>query len=245
MPDFQSRDPLSPAFWDERFEQQFTPWERGGVPRRLQRFVLDAAKSEAKPGVRPTGLTPAFALDLAVSGTCPTGLDVPVKTPDFASDLSVAMAPTVLIPGCGSARELAFMCDAGWDATAIDFSPAAVATARQAAGRWQDRVVQADFFSYEPPRPLQLIYEQAFLCAMPRALWPQVAMRWAQLLAPGALLAGYFFFDDALKGPPFGIARAQLDALLAPYFVCVEDESVDDSVPVFSGKERWLAWSRL
>lgn len=198
MAEFHLRDPLSPAFWDERFEQRFTPWDRGGVPQRLRQFVAE-----------------------------------------FAAQA------TVLIPGCGSAWELAFLCESGWDATAIDFSPAAVAAARRTVGRWQDRVVEADFFSYAPAAPLQLIYEQAFLCALPRARWPQVAARWAELLAPGAMLAGYFFFDDAPKGPPFGTARTQLDALLAPYFECVADEDVTDSIPVFSGKERWLAWRRL
>jgi hypothetical protein len=71
-----------------------------------------------------------------------------------------------------------------------------------------------------------------------------VAARWAQLLAPGGLLAGYFFFDDAPKGPPFGIARAQLDTLLAPHFDCIADDPVADSIPVFAGKEKWMVWRR-
>jgi hypothetical protein len=207
-PSFGVRDPLAPAFWDERFEKGFTPWDRGGVPERLRSFVAATA------GVRPPGLTPG--------------------------------APAVLIPGCGCAYELAFLSEAGWDATAIDFSPVAVAAARQAVGpQWQGRVVEADFFQYQPAAPLDLIYERAFLCALPRAMWPQVAARWAALLPPGALLAGYFFFDNNPKGPPFGIAREQLDALLAPHFRCVADEAVSDSMPVFEGKERWMAWRRL
>ena len=159
----------------------------------------------------------------------------------------VAAAPrplVTLIPGCGAAWELAHLCDAGWDATAIDFSPKAVQTARAAAGRWAGRVQEADFFSYAPPRPLDLIYERAFLCALPRALWPRVAARWAALLAPGSLLAGYFFFDDAAKGPPFGIDAAQLEDMLAPYFSCIEDAQVGDSIAVFAGKERWKVWLR-
>jgi len=197
MADFQQRDPRSPAFWDERFERNFTPWDAGGVPQALR---------------------------------------------DFAA----AHEPlTTLIPGCGSAYELAFLAGRGWDATAIDFSPAAVAQGRRAAGDYAARVVQADFFQWQPAAPLQLIYERAFLCAMPRAMWPQVAARWAQLLAPGALLAGYFFFDEAPKGPPFGIARAQLDALLQTDFVCIDDRAVGDSIPVFAGKERWMVWRRL
>jgi SAM-dependent methyltransferase len=196
MADFQQRDPLSPAFWDERFERHFTPWDKGGVPQALQDFV--AANSPL----------------------------------------------TTLIPGCGSAYELAFLAGQGWDATAIDFSPAAVAQGKLAAGEHAARVVEADFFAWQPAAPLQLIYERAFLCAMPRAMWPQVAARWAQLLAPGALLVGYFFFDEAAKGPPFGIQRAQLEQLLRADFECVADDAVSDSIPVFAGKERWMVWRR-
>ena len=61
---------------------------------------------------------------------------------------------------------------------------------------------------------------------------------------PGAMLAGYFFFDDNAKGPPFGISREQLNALLAPHFDCLADEAVDDSIAVFAGKERWMSWRR-
>jgi SAM-dependent methyltransferase len=196
-PAFSSRDPLSPQFWDERFERAFTPWERGGVSMALRRFVAAATR-------------PLVAL----------------------------------VPGCGTAHELALMCEAGWDATAIDFSPEAVARARALAGPWADRIVQADFFAYAPARPLDLVYEQAFLCALPRARRPDVARRWAELLGQGGLLAGYFYFDDADKGPPFGIARDALDALLTPAFECIVDEAVEDSIPVFAGKERWMVWRR-
>ena len=149
-----------------------------------------------------------------------------------------------LIPGCGAAYELAFLLGQGWDATAIDFSPGAVASANAGLGQWAGRVLQADFFAFRPAAPLELIYERAFLCALPPAMWALVAARWADLLAPGARLAGFFFFDDAPKGPPFGIARAALDALLTPQFVCVEDAAVADSIAVFAGKERWMVWQR-
>ncbi|MDQ1831986.1 methyltransferase domain-containing protein [Massilia scottii] len=197
MFEFASRDPQSPAFWDERFARGFTPWDRGGVPAALRDFVSRAAR--------------------------------PLRT---------------LIPGCGAAYELAYLSDAGWDATAIDFSPAAVAAARVAVGPWSERVREADFFKFAPDQPLELMYERAFLCALPRAMWPQVAARWADLLAPGALLAGFFFFDDVPKGPPFGVAPAELDALLTPAFCRVEDAAVEDSIAVFAGRERWQVWQR-
>ena len=202
MTGFATRDPNSPAFWDERFVRGFTPWDQGGVPLALRDFVRRSGK--------------------------------PLAT---------------LIPGCGAAWELAFLSDCGWDALAIDFSPAAVATAKAAVGPWGARVLQADFFSYspfagDPARQLELIYERAFLCAMPPAMRPRVAARWAALLAPGGLLAGFFFFDAAPKGPPFGIGEQELESLLAPWFSCIEDAPVSDSIAVFEGKERWKVWRR-
>lgn len=195
-PEFASRDPLTPEFWDERFARGFTPWDRGGVPVDLRRFVL---------GCEPR---------------------------------------RVLIPGCGSGHELAFFMEQGWDATAIDFAPLAVARAREVARPWAERVVQADFFAYEPGGALDLIYERAFLCAMPPAMWERVAGRWARLLAPGGLLAGYFYLDATGKGPSFAVERARLDELLGAAFECVEEGEVGDSLPVFQGKERWMVWRR-
>jgi SAM-dependent methyltransferase len=201
MPEFTSRDPATPVFWDERFQQAFTPWDRGGVPEALRQFVHAAAQ--------------------------------PLRT---------------LIPGCGAAYEVGFLAEAGWDVVAIDFSVAAVAAAKAQLGSWADRVHEADFFTYlppyAPPQTLQLIYERAFLCALPRRMWPAVAARWATLLPPGGLLAGFFYFDDVAKGPPFGIAPAMLDDLLQTNFERIDDRAVADSIAVFAGKERWQIWRR-
>jgi hypothetical protein len=198
MPTFDARDPTTSQFWSERFAQGFTPWDQGGVPAALRRFVTQSPRKHA-----------------------------------------------TLIPGCGSAHEVAFLSDAGWDVTAIDFSETAVAAARAALGHWGDRVQQADFFQFEPKQPLELVYERAFLCALPPQRRAAVAARWASLLPQGGLLAGFFYFDDAPKGPPFGIVPAELDALLAPGFERIDDQPVDDSIAVFAGKERWQIWRRL
>jgi thiopurine S-methyltransferase len=102
-----------------------------------------------------------------------------------------------------------------------------------------------DFFTFQPPASLDLIYERAFLCALPRKLWVDWGKRVADLLPPGGLLAGFFFVCDQLKGPPFGILPDQLEELLAPNFKRLADESVADSIPAFAGRERWQVWQRL
>jgi SAM-dependent methyltransferase len=196
-PDFSTRDPDSPAFWNERFERGFMPWDQAGVPSAFRAFA-------ARHG------------DAAV-----------------------------LIPGCGSAYEAVWLAGQGNPVRAIDFSPAAVAMAREQLGAQHAQLVeQADFFTYEPPFKPTWIYERAFLCALPLTRRTDYARRMAELLPDGALLAGFYFIGATLKGPPFGIERTDLDALLTPYFELIEDEAVTDSIAVFAGRERWLTWRR-
>lgn len=165
---------------------------------------------------------------------------------DFAAFVAARPQPmNTLIPGCGSAWEAAHLAAAGWPVTALDFSPAAVARARAVLGGASVDLLCADFFTFQPARPYDLIYERAFLCALPRKLWADWGRRVAELLPAGGLLAGYFFVCDQAKGPPFGIQQEQLDELLGRHFCCIEHREVGDSIPVFAGRERWMIWRRL
>jgi thiopurine S-methyltransferase len=167
---------------------------------------------------------------------------VPTAFADFIARQKKPLA--TLIPGCGSAWEAAHLAAAGWPVTALDFAPAAVAKAREILGPAAVDLHSADFFTFTPPRPSALIYERAFLCALPRKLWPDWGRRVAELLPPGGLLAGYFFVCDQPKGPPFGILAEQLETLLASHFTLVEDTPASDSLPIFAGRERWQVWRR-
>jgi SAM-dependent methyltransferase len=163
----------------------------------------------------------------------------------FAAFVAAQAEPlNTLIPGCGSAWEAAHLAAASWPVTALDFSPKAVAKAREVLGTAAVDLLCADFFTFVPARPYALIYERAFLCALPRNLWADWGRRVAELLPAGGRLVGYFFLCDQLKGPPFGILPEQLDELLGPHFACIEDREVSDSIPVFAGRERWQIWQR-
>jgi hypothetical protein len=167
---------------------------------------------------------------------------VPSAFQSFAGRHSGA---AVLIPGCGSAYEAVWLAEHGNLVRAIDFSPAAVAAAHEQLGAQHTQLVeQADFFTYEPPFTPAWIYERAFLCALPPTRRTDYARRMAELLPGGALLAGFFFIGATPNGPPFGMERTELDALLARYFELIEDEAVNDSIAVFAGRERWLTWRR-
>ncbi len=150
-----------------------------------------------------------------------------------------------LIPGCGSAYEARLLLDANWPVTAIDFSPVAVAQARKVLGPLGANVREADFFSDKlAGEQFEAIYERAFLCALPiksRAAWAEQVSR---LLLPGGTLFGFFYFDQTVKGPPFGIDPETLTSLLSGDFELIEVRIPTDSIPVFAGKEKWQVWRR-
>jgi thiopurine S-methyltransferase len=63
------------------------------------------------------------------------------------------------------------------------------------------------------------------------------------LVRSGGWLAGFFYFDDNRRGPPFGIAAERLAELLER-FERVEDRPASRSLGVFRGRERWQVWKR-
>jgi thiopurine S-methyltransferase len=174
------------------------------------------------------------------SGRVPADLESFART--FGAEQSTGVR--ILIPGCGSGYEARHLAERGWQVKAIDFSAAAIDVARATLGSHAGCLMQADFFAFDAGPPFDVIYERAFLCALPRRLWPDYARRVAHLLLPDGLLAGYFYFSDEPKGPPFGTAPGELQVLLSRWFALEEDKPVADSIPVFAGKERWQIWRR-
>jgi len=169
------------------------------------------------------------------AGRVPAALDEFLKTEPRGQ--------RVLMPGCGSAYEVRAFAEAGHEVLAIDFAQAAIDRAKEILGPLSDRVQLADFFEFDFGEPFDLVYDRAFLCALPRREWPRYAPRVSQLLRPGGRLAGFFFFDDGLRGPPFGLKAGELETLLAGRFERLADTAVEDSIPIFAGKERWQIWA--
>lgn len=168
--------------------------------------------------------------------------EVPAALKTFAAE---AQPRHALIPGCGSAYEAAFLDRMGWRVTALDFAPAAIEAARRQMPGFSGTLVCADFFAFAPAAQIQMIYERAFLCALPRKLWPAWGQRVAELLPPGGLLAGVFFLNgEALRGPPFGISEATLGELLSPAFQCLSKTPSLDAIGPFRGHEHWMVWER-
>lgn len=155
----------------------------------------------------------------------------------------------ILIPGCGTDHGvIKAFADAGFEVTAIDFSPVALAETKKALGNFgpgrTGRIIRADFFKSDFGKRFDLVYERTFLCAMHPRKWTGYAKRVAELLRPGGKLIGIFFYGTEPEPPPYPIHEAQAKELFGKYFRLIRDLKVSDSVPMFAGMERWQEWER-
>lgn len=153
---------------------------------------------------------------------------------------------SVLVPGCGTGYEIEVFAQAGWDVTAIDFSPAAVEQAKTRLGELGHHVILGDFFNHDfGSCCFDVVYERTFLCALPPSTWPDYAARIARLLRPSALLAGVFLYGEEDEPPPYPLTEGSAKSLFGNLFTLTRTDPVTDSLPLFRGKERWQEWRRI
>jgi SAM-dependent methyltransferase len=129
----------------------------------------------------------------------------------------------ILVPGCGSGYEVAVLAENGFDVTALDYAPAAVALTRGRLERAKVRatVVEADVLAWEASRPFDAIYEQTCLCALHPDHWVRYAQRLDRWLAPSGKLFALFMqvprpgaADGLIQGPPYHCDINAMRALL-------------------------------
>jgi SAM-dependent methyltransferase len=148
----------------------------------------------------------------------------------------------VLIPGCGSGREISMFAAAGWNVTAIDFSPTAIARARTNAGPAGAKFILDDFFTHPfASGTFDLIYERTFLTALSPQRWPACAARYRALLQPAGEIAGYCYYGYEPDPPPFFRPPDQ-PPVFAGGFDLNEDAISEDALPFFGERERWQVW---
>jgi SAM-dependent methyltransferase len=121
----------------------------------------------------------------------------------------------VIVPGCGRSPELKAFAALGKSTIGADLSPTALA--------WQNsslekddltaELIEADILLWRPETPLDAIYEQTFLCAIPprlRAEYEQAVFDW---LKPGGRLLALFMQKEELGGPPYGCSIEAMQTL--------------------------------
>ena len=118
----------------------------------------------------------------------------------------------ILVPGCGSGYEVAVLVQAGFEVTALDYSPEAIARTRKLldAESLKATVVEADALAWQPEKPFDAIYEQTCLCALYPDQWRDYADQLHRWLAPSGKLFALFVqmlrpgaAEGKIEGPPY------------------------------------------
>ena len=110
-------------FWQSRFVDRATPWDRGAVNPQLVNWVRGGV-------LRPVAGTEGRA----------SGSDDPRVT-------------RILVTGCGSGHEVAMLAEWGFDVTAVDYAPAALEQTRNRLRRLlqggAERMVRAELVEHD------------------------------------------------------------------------------------------------
>jgi SAM-dependent methyltransferase len=116
----------------------------------------------------------------------------------------------VLVPGCGSGHDVLLLAQAGFDVTALDYTPAAVDRVRNKLAGLRATVEQADVRAWNAPERFDAIYEQTCLCALHPDDWVAYAQRLRAWLRPGGQLFALFMQarkpeseSGWVQGPPY------------------------------------------
>ena len=152
--------------------------------------------------------------------------------------------PHVAVPGCGRGHDVRLLARQGYRAVGFDFAAPAVdeALALAAAEGVDAAFEMRDIFGLPAHyrEAFDAVWEYTCFCAIDPARRAEYVEVLRSILKPGGTLLGCFYpLRDGNDGPPFPVARAEIEALLAPGFRIVGSAPPARSVERRRGLE-WL-----
>jgi SAM-dependent methyltransferase len=166
-----------------------------------------------------------------------TPWDLAAPSPPLARALRdglVTPPGRALVLGCGAGHDARAVAAAGFDAVGVDFSPTAVALAREIAARERSpaRFEQADAFAL-PPHLLgaDLVVEHTLFCAVDPSHRDRYVDAVAAALRPGGRLLALFWLIRTETGPPFGASEPEIRHRFERLFRFAHVERPADSAP--------------
>ncbi|HIK46282.1 MAG TPA: methyltransferase domain-containing protein [Leptolyngbyaceae cyanobacterium M65_K2018_010] len=180
-----------------------------------------------------------------------THWDLGQPAPALRALLESAAAPpagTAIALGAGRGHDALLFAQRGFQVTAVDFAPSAMQILAQEAAtlNLSLKLLERNIFDLVPEFTGQFNYviEHTCFCAIDPALRPAYVQLVADLLAPQGELLAVFFTHNRPGGPPFGVTKAELQQLFAPYFDLLTLEPALVSVPSRQGEEHFGRFQR-
>ncbi|HET8576173.1 MAG TPA: methyltransferase domain-containing protein [Methylomirabilota bacterium] len=179
---------------------------------------------------RPPVSAPAFWEQLYAGGN--DGWEIGTPAPGLEAWLNAGGSfpagtgggpPRIAVPGCGRGHDCRLLARRGYRAWGFDFAEAAVTEARQLAFREGVGVVmeRRDVFTLAKDYPgfFDGVWEYTCFCAIDPARREEYIRVIQTILRPGGrLLACFYPLRDGTDGPPFPVARPEIERVLAGGF---------------------------
>lgn len=150
-----------------------------------------------------------------------------------------------LVVGAGLGRDAEFIAGFGFDTTAFDISPSAVASARERHAGSNVHYQQADLLAPPPEwhHAFDLVVESLTVQALPDPPRRDAIAQVPRLVGPGGTLlvvaAGRDDDDPPEPGPPWPLVRAEVEAFASEGLETVRIEELRDPGPPH--RLRWRA----
>jgi len=156
----------------------------------------------------------------------------------------------VLVPGCGTGHDAAYLAEQGADVTGLDIAPTAVERASANYPELAGRFVEGDLFDLPQTwnGRFDHVVEHTCFCAIPPAMREAYCAAVHRVLRPEGTLIGVWFINPELdpghEGPPFPSATEELDQIFGQHFDLVTDYIPDTAYPGREGRERVRVWKK-
>jgi len=180
-----------------------------------------------------------------------TGWDLGGVTPVFNS-LSKQLKPGKLcILGCGRGYDAVMFAHAGFEVTAVDFSPTAIKFVNEIAKKEKLSInaVEADIFDLLPEfeNSFDYIIEQTCFCAINPGRRKEYSDLVFKLLKPGGKLTALWFpLDKKLAdgGPPYATGIQEVKKLFSSGWTVIREEFPDLSIETRKGREKLIIFQK-
>ncbi len=172
------------------------------------------------------------------------GWDKGAAAPPLRRVLEQVVPPAglaALVPGCGFGHEALMLARLGYQVTAVDFAPAAIAGLQSRAGALPVTALQCDLFDLAEgfTSAFDLVVEHTCFCAIPIEMRGQYAEVMAQVLRAEGQFLGLFYETERPGGPPFRTTREDVERHFSPHFEILAISRPPDSFAGREGKEWW------
>lgn len=147
---------------------------------------------------------------------------------------------SILIPGCGSGFEGAYLYELGFkNVYLLDFASEPLENFKKNNPKFPyNQLINGDFFAHEGK--YDLIIEQTLFCAIDPILRIKYAEKISQLLKPEGKLIGLLFNREFESGPPFGGNKEEYLRYFSTCFSEIYMDNCYNSIPPRQGSELFI-----